>query len=70
MKDKIEIKVWKTDYTVFIPIKMVEDINSKYPNYDVSVNFATEINLDTLKENESVCYGDGKSFMFVLTKKQ
>lgn len=34
----------------------------------VSARLGTKVDLRKLKPNESICYGDGKSFHFLLTK--
>ena len=67
----VKTNIWRTDYTADIPLEMYEDVKNKHPNFDVSVYFNPNgrVKLSKLADNESVCFGDGKSFVFILTKK-
>ena len=38
--------------------------------YDITKVTGTEVVLSNLKSNQAVCYGDGKTYHFVLTKLQ
>lgn len=68
-KTKVEVGIWKTPYTTFIDKEIIEDLQGKHPDIDkVSVHFNTEFILDALAPNESVCWGDGKHYCFILTK--
>jgi len=50
--------------------KAREDVIDKWGrDYYITKAMGTEVVLSTLKENQAVCYGDGKTYHFVLTKK-
>lgn len=62
------VKIWKTDYEALIPLEMYNDVKSKHPNTEISIHFNCHFELDELRLNESVCWGDGKHFVFILKK--
>lgn len=38
-------------------------------NYTYEKIYTTEVNLSQLTKNQSVCFGDGKTYYWLLTKK-
>ena len=66
MKKKQKISIWHTPYKTEIPKNMINDVKTKHPNKEVSVSFNIHFELDQLADNESVCWGDGKTFVFIL----
>jgi hypothetical protein len=48
-----------------------ENIENLYgKDYIIEKRPGTEVFLPTLKDNQAVCYGDGKTFYYLLTKKE
>jgi hypothetical protein len=69
MKEREKVKIHNTPYFAEVWKSDVSDIKMKHPNKEIYVCFNTECDLDTLKDNESVCFGDGEHYYFVLTNK-
>ena len=64
-----EVNIWRTPYKAKIPKEIFEDVKTKHPNKEISVSFNTSMELCELSHLESVCWGDGKTFIFILTSK-
>lgn len=67
MQSRVKVKIYNTPYFAEIWEKDLKDVESKHPKLDVAVCFDVKCDLDKLKSNESVCFGDGKHYFFVLT---
>ena len=63
-----KLNIWRTEYLALVPKKMIDSVKENHPKKDISVHFNTDFLLSDLREKESVCYGDGKSFVFILKK--
>lgn len=52
--------------------KIRRDFPEVFQKYEsthmIKARLGTKIDLTKLKDNESICYGDGKTFHFLLTK--
>lgn len=64
------VKIYNRETTANIDAEIVKDIKEKHPKFDISVCFDLECDLTKLEDGESVCFGDGKNFYFVLTDKK
>ena len=63
-----EISIWRTKYFAMIPKDLTDHVRENHPNKEISVYFNTNIELNTLSKGESVRFGDGDQFMFILKK--
>lgn len=64
--ETVKINIYKTNYKAEIPKEMFDDVSVKHPNKEIQVHFNTDFQLDELGDNESVCWGDGETFIFIL----
>ena len=60
------VKIYKKNKKANIDTKIVADVMIKFPKKEINVCFDSKCELDKLNEGESVYYGDGKNFYFVL----
>ena len=63
------VKIYNKKITANIDAEIIKDLKEKHPNKEVNVCFDLECDLTKLNKGESVCYGDGENFYFVLIKK-
>jgi len=62
----LPVKIYDTNMTANIPAEIVKDVKEKHPTKEMMVCFDLECDLTNLKDNESVCFGDGENFYIVL----